>query len=191
MFMPWADRAIVVGLQMDPPDEALARWLAHGVTSRTHPVLHWALERYFHPLGIRAESLEAEPFSALEAGQGEWWLRRPSWDAAGIAPASPAAPDLEILRRAPGSFLVGVDHQGILTIAMNPSSGADPAVEAFLADGESVWKAARHAVRAAHSVGSVIYGAAGMILARDPLAEVYARGDDAGFCEAVAKAMNV
>jgi hypothetical protein len=191
MFMPLPARAIVVRLAMDLPNEALARWLAHGVSSRTHPVLHWAMGRYFCPLGIRAESLEAEPFSALESGLGEWWLRGPCWNPVGIDPEGPAGPDLDVLRRYPGSFAVEVDRRGLLSITQVPSAGVAPAVSAFWADGDSVWRAARHAVRAAHKVESVLFGAAGMILAGDPLSEVYAGGDDAGFCEAVARAMNI
>jgi hypothetical protein len=175
---------------MDSPEEALARWFAHGVSSRTHPVLHWALTRYFHPLGIRAESLESEPFSALESGLGEWWLRRPRWDPGGIALDGPAARDFEVLRRAPGNFLVEVGPRGGLSIGLNPAVPADAAMAASWAESECGWRAARHAVRAAHEVDAFVYGAAGMILARDPLAEIYRGGDDSGFCEGVARVMN-
>lgn len=76
-----------------------------------------------------------------------------------------------------------------MSLGLNPTAPSDPAVEAFWADGECGWRVARHSVRAAHDVEALIYGAAGMILARDPAAAAYERGDDRGFCEAVASAM--
>jgi len=171
---------------MDATEEALARWLAHGVTSKTHPVLAWAMGRYFHPLGIRAEALEAEPFSALESGFGEWWLRNPRWDPSGIDPRCPGAQDFEVLRHSPGSFLVTVDRRGGLSVGLAPSAQGNPAASAFWADSECGWRAARHSARAAGEVEAFVFAAAGMILAGGPVTGIYAGGDDLGYCEAIA-----
>ena len=56
--------------RMDEPsfsELAIARWLAQGVTSLTHPLLRSALETCFHPLGIEADWLEAQPPRETEA----------------------------------------------------------------------------------------------------------------------------
>jgi hypothetical protein len=144
------------------------------------------MARYFHPLGIRAEALEAEPFSALEAGFGEWWLRNPRWDSAGVDPSCAAARDFDFLLGAPGSFVVTVDRRGGLSPGPDPSAPDDPAAGASWAESECGWRAARHAAKAAGDVDAFIFAAAGMILAGDPVAAIYAGGDDPGYCRAVA-----
>jgi hypothetical protein len=176
---------------MDSPEPALARWLAQGVSSRTHPVLRWALRAHFHPLGIDAEALEAEPFSALESGLGEWWLHRPRWDAGRVDRGHPAAQDFGPLLDAPACYTVAVDRRGLLLIGLNSEAPVDSAARAFGEGDESGWRLARHAVRAAHDAEAFIYGAAGLILAGDPAVAIYAAGDDAAFCRAVgAKLLN-
>jgi hypothetical protein len=169
---------------MDSPEPALARWLAQGVSSRTHPVLGWALRTHFHPLGIEAEALEAEPFSALESGFGEWWLRQPRWEAGLVDRSRPAARDFDLLLDGTASFAVTVDRRGLMVIGLNPA--ASSAARLFWEKDEKGWRTARHALRAAQDVEAFIYGAAGLILANDPVAAIYADGDDRAFCETVA-----
>lgn len=171
---------------MDFPERALARWIAHGVTSRTHPVLDWALRTFFNPLGITADSLECEPFSALESGLGGWWLRQPRWDAVLLDLGHPAARDFRPLLDTPESFVVAVDPRGQLSISLRGLAAGDPVARRFRDEGEQGWRAARHAVRAAHDAEAFLFGAAGLILAGDPAAEQFADGDDAGFCRAAA-----
>ena len=170
---------------MHSPEAALARWLAHGVTSRTHPVLACALQTFFHPLGIEAAWLEAEPFSALESGQGEWWLRQPRWNPARFDRRHPAAPDFACLVDHPEFFLVAVDARGIISPTLSPAAGDEPVARSFMEAGDEGWRAVRHTLQAAHDAETFLYAAAGLILASDPVAEVYARGDDDAFCAAV------
>lgn len=167
------------------PECALARWLAHGITSRTHPVLDCALQTFFHPLGVEARSLEAEPFSALESGQGEWWLNKPQWNPARFDRRNRASPDFAYLLEHPGQFVVAVDDRGIISPALNPSAADDPEARSFLDAGEDGWRAVRHTLQAAQDAETFLYAAAGLILANDPVAEVYALGDDDAFCAAV------
>ena len=87
-----------------PPEPAIARWFAHGVTSLTHPVLDYALETFLGPLGVEADWIEAEPFSALESGHGGWWLRNPRWNAARLDRLHPAAADFASLLEHPEWF---------------------------------------------------------------------------------------
>jgi hypothetical protein len=173
----------------DAPEPAIARWLAHGVTSRTHPVLRCALETFLHPLGIEAEALEAEPFSALEADWGGWWLRHPRWHSVRFDRRHPAAADFTPLLAAPDRFEVAIDPQGLMTIGLSAAGRGDPAAESFWQSGDQGWSAARHAVQAAQEAESFIYAAAGMILASDPAAETYVRGNDEEFCRAVRERM--
>jgi hypothetical protein len=150
------------------PEDALARWFAHGVTSRTHPVLEFALRRHLNPLGIGADWLKAEPFSALESGHGGWWLRSPSWSADRVDPAWEPGRDLAPLVATAGRIPVGVDAHGVLQ--PQPS------------DGDSFWPAVRLSVRASLEVEAFLLAAAGLILAGDPLASAYAAGDDRAYC---------
>jgi hypothetical protein len=170
---------------MDSPEPALARWLAQGVSSRTHPVLRWALRTHFHPLGIDAEALEAEPFSALESGFGGWWLRRPRWDAGLVDRGHPAAQDFGPMLDPAAGFTVAVDRHGLLSIGLNPQTPTGSAARVFFQSDESDWRVARHAVRAAHDTEAFIYAAAGLLLAGDLAAAIYVGGNDAAFCRAV------
>jgi len=168
------------------PESAIARWLAHGATSRTHPVLRWAFRTYFQPLGIVADSLECEPFSALESGLGGWWLRQARWSPECFAPAHPGAADFRLLLDNPGLFAAAVDPQGLLTVCPKPGTEGDAAARRLWEAGEQGWLAARHSVRAAHDAEMFILGAAGMILDGGRAAERYAAGDDAGLCREAA-----
>jgi len=167
------------------PEPAIARWIAHGVTSRTHPVLACALETFHGPLGIEAEWLEAEPFSILESGLGECWLREPQWNAARFDRRHPAGPDFACLLDHPGTFLVAVDARGVIWPKVSPTAVEAPAARSFREAGEEGWRAIRHTLQAAHDAETFLYAAAGLILANDPVAAVYARGDDDAFCAAV------
>jgi hypothetical protein len=167
------------------PEAALARWLAQGVTSHTHRVLWRVLAEFFLPLGIEAEALEAEPFSALESGQGEWWLRQPRWNPESFDRAHRAEPDFRFLLAAPQCFAITVDPRGGLGIALHPRFTDDPAANAALQESEQGWRAARHALHAAERAEAFIFAAAALLLANDSAAAIYAAGDDDGFCEAV------
>src|SRR5665213_979687 len=113
------------------PEAALARWLAQGATSHTHRVLQRVLRDFFAPLGIQAEALEAEPFSALESGQGTWWLRQPRWSPDGFDRGRGAEPDFRFLLDAPERFAVTVDPQGGMFIEVNSAGGPHPAPAHF------------------------------------------------------------
>lgn len=152
------------------PESAIARWLSLGVTSCTHPVLHSAYEGFFAPLGIEAAWLEAEPFSALESGSGEWWLREARWNPARFCASHPAADDFAFLLADPGRFTVGVESQGGLSIS--PAS-------------DQAWAAVRHSIRAGHDAWAFIAMAAALILVGDPAAVLFAAGDDDAFCGSV------
>ena len=158
------------------PEIAIARWLAHGFTSSTHPVLQCALATFFHPLGIEAESLEAEPFSAIESGLGEFWLRRPRWDPVRFDRAQSAWEDFGPLLDRPEPFTVAVDGRGILQFSLEA--------------GEQGSGASRHSWRAAAAAETFIFAAAGLLLANDPIAELYIQGNDAAFCKAVDERMS-
>ena len=172
---------------MDPeptPEAALGVWLAGGITSRSHPVLEFALRTFLNPLGIEAESLEAEPFSALESGVGTWWLRQPAWNPSRFDPGHPAAPDIRAILDHADEFTVAVDDQGILAPALN-SQTAGPEARRFVEDREAVWRAVRHTIHASQDAEAFIFAAAGLILANDPAAAAYARGDHSSFCASV------
>jgi hypothetical protein len=151
-------------------ESGVARWLALGVTSRTHPVLRDAYRSYFKPLGIEAAWLEAEPFSALESGRGEWWLRDARWNPEGVDKGHPAAGDFEFLLVDPGRFQVEVESQGGLSIR--------PA-------GEQSWGAVRHGIRAGQDAEAFIHLAAGLVLLGDRAARLFAAGNDDAFCASV------
>jgi hypothetical protein len=154
---------------------ALARWLAQGCTSLTHPLLRAALETCFHPVGIEADWLEAEPFGAEESAIGTCWLRGARWNPGRLRPGSPAAADL-----APwAGVAAGVDAAGLLELAglAPPGAAGD--------DPDLTWRAVRHSVRAAHRAAAFIHAAAGLLLAGDSLAARYAAGDDTGFANEV------
>ena len=172
---------------MPDPLPGLARWLAHGATSLTHPVLRHALRAYFLPLGIEAAWLEAEVLSALESGSGGWWLREARWRAGSFDRAHPAAGDFGYLLDRPDLFDVAVGAQGELAVKVRPEMAEDPAAAAYLAGSENGWKAIRHSVSAAQAAESFLYAAAGSILASDPSGELFAAGRDEEFCAAVEK----
>jgi hypothetical protein len=166
------------------PEAALARWLADGVTSLTHPVLDHCLRTFFAPLGIEADWLEAEVFGDLENGGGGWWLRGGRWRPAGFDRTGAAAADFMPLLDHPERFLVGVGGQGHLRLE---AAGADPAAQAWLDASEAGWRAIRHSCRAAHAAEAFIYAAAGAILASDPASSHYANGRADRFCQAIAE----
>jgi hypothetical protein len=151
-------------------EPAIARWLALGVTSRTHPVLRDAFKCYLEPLGIEAAWLEAEPFSALESGFGDWWLRDANWNPARFDRNQPAADDFEFLLADLGRFRVEVGSQGAFSI--RPET-------------EETWAAVRHGIRAGQNAEAFIHIAAGLILVGDPDAKSFAAGDDDAFCALV------
>jgi hypothetical protein len=167
------------------PEAALARWLAQGVTSRTHRVLRRVLDDFFRPLGIEAEALEAEPFSALESGCGQWWLRQPCWNPASFDRAHRAEPDFRFLLEAPQRFAITVDYRGHLGIELDPRFTDDPAANTALRESEQGWRAARHALQAAEGAEAFIFASAALLLANDSAAAIYAAGDDDAFCEVV------
>jgi hypothetical protein len=145
---------------------------------------------FFHPLGIEAESLEAEPFSAIEAGQGCWWLRGPAWSPCRFDRSHAAEPDFRFLLDSPGRYTVSVDPGGRLLVGDSPASIEGPASGDSARTAELVWRAARHAVRAAEEAEAFILAAAALILANDPAAAIYAAGDDESFCEAVRRRLS-
>jgi hypothetical protein len=167
------------------PGDALARWLAHGLTSLTHPVLDFALRSHLNPVGVEAAWLEAEPFSVLESGQGEWWLTRPAWNPSRIDRSSPAAADFGPLLGNPAHFSVRVDSRGVILPSLTATGAGDPASRRFLEFGEEAWRAVRHTVRASHDAEAFIHASAAFILAGDPLSAAYASGEDGEFCRAV------
>ena len=101
---------------LDPCEAAVARWLAHGVTSETHPVLRFALDAFFAPVGIEARTIEAEPFGALESGLTHWWLQEPAWNPALVDRGAEAAKDFGYLLEAPQSFRITVASEGSISI---------------------------------------------------------------------------
>jgi hypothetical protein len=170
---------------LNSPEAALARWFSQGITSQTHRLLQIAFDEFFQPLGIEAAALEAEPFSALESGQGEAWLRDPHWNPGRFERAHPAEPDFRFLLDRPERFAVSVDSRGHLAVGLDAAHADDPAVREILRENESGWRAARHALRAAAELDGFILAAAALLLANDPVAEIYAGGDDAAFAAAV------
>jgi hypothetical protein len=174
-----------VTLDPELAERAIARWLAHGPTSRTHPVLRTALVKYFHPLGIDAEYLETEPFSAIESGFGSCWLGRPQWHPERMEAAHPARPDFEPIIRRPLCYRVAIEASGVALIDLTAEGRDDPVARAeweFLGYG---WNAARHTLQAAQEAERFIHTAAGLLLSGDPLTAVYAEGNDDAFCRGV------
>ncbi len=149
-----------------PCEAAIARWMSLGVTSRTHPFLRHIYARCFAPLGIEADWLEAEPFSALESRSGFWWLRQPRWNPSIIDTATPAAADFRALIQTREPLHIEVEPQGALCIR--------PAAE-------QSWAAMRHSLRASHAAGSLIAMAAGLLIVDEANAALYASGDDDAF----------
>jgi hypothetical protein len=170
-------------------ENALARWFAGGVTSRTHPVLKFAFDAFLSPLGIETSGLEMEPFSGLESGSGDWWLRDPGWNPLHVDRNHPNASDFGYLLEAPDRFEIAVSSHGWLTIAANRSGDSDLAAQAYLAASEGGWLAARHTVDAARNTESFLWAAASLLLVDASLAEVYADSDDPRFCAAVLQRM--
>ena len=166
-------------------ERAIARWFAGGLTSRTHRVLRFALETYLFPIGIEADWLEAEPFSALESGSGGWWLRGARWNPARLDPACPAKADLALLIEHPSCFSVAVESQGILSLGPSNAAGSVPAAAGYFQGADATWRVIRHTVRASQLAETFIYAAAGLLLASDSAATLYANGDDDSFCAAV------
>ncbi len=169
----------------DISEQAIGRWFAHGVTSCTHPVLHFMLRTFFHPFGIEADAIEAEPFSNLETGLGDWWLQGPRWNPRGFDRIHPAATDFGYLLDAPMSFHVSISPHGWLLIEPAENAGKDLAVTAFMETTEQGWLAARHSLQAAREAEAFLYGAVGALLSEESLALLYAGGDDDTFCAAV------
>lgn len=171
-------------------EQALARWFAHGVTSVTHPVLNFAFAAFLHPLGIETEGLEMEPFSGLESGSGEWWLRDPRWSRECFDRNHPDASDFGYLLEAPEHFEVRVSFRGWLTLTLGASGKEDLSAQAYLAASEGGWLAARHTVEAARKTESFLWAAASLLLIDETLAESYASGGDQEFCAGVLRQLD-
>ena len=168
------------------PTEALTRWLRLGCTSQTHPLLRFALERCFQPLGIAAAWLEADVLSALETGRSGWWLRDAHWDPIRFDRTHPAGADFAYVLDHPASFAVGVSALGELALSLRPEAAGDAGAAAYFAASEGGWLAIRHSVRAAQAVETFLFVAAGLILAGDPLAALFVNGKDEDYGAAVA-----
>ena len=142
------------------------------------------LHTFFHPLGIEVDALEAEPFSNLETGVGDWWLQAPRWNPRGFDRTRSAASDFGFLLDAPASFRVSVSPHGWLLI--EPAETAkDLAVAAFMESSEQGWLAARHSLQAAREAEAFLYGAVGALLTDESLSLLYANSEDDAFCAAV------
>ncbi len=165
--------------------EALARWLAHGLTSQTHPVLLFALHAFFQPLGIEASYLEAEPFSGIESGTGNWWLHDPRWNAATVDRGRPFARDFGGLVGFADSFRIAVTPQGGMSITPTELVASDLAAQAYWETSEQGWLAARHSFEAARHTEIFLYAAAALLLNEPSIAQLYAQQDDAAFCSRI------
>ena len=160
--------------------------MAFGVTSQTHPILNWGLRRYLLPLGIEGDSLEAEPYGALECGIGEWWLRGPRrWSPREIDPDHPARGDFAQVLSALDELEMGVDYHGVLSLAPNPGTACPAAAIEALAATEGGWTVIRHTVHASQLLEAFIFSAAASLLASEHDAALFASGDDDAFCETV------
>lgn len=167
---------------VDTSEAAIARWFAHGLTSDTHPILAFALQTFFNPVGIEARVIEVEPFSALESGQPAWWLHEPKWNPLIVNRESDAAKDFGYLLESPLSFRVTVTPAAAITIERLSN---DLATQAYFAASKEGWLAARHGVRAAAAAEAFVFGAAYLLATDTSLASAYATGDDAAFCAEV------
>ena len=156
----------------DVTELALALWLAHGVTSATHPVLRFAMNALLEPLGIEADGLEAEPFSGLESSSGEWWLCNPRWNPERFDRRHPAAGDFGYVLEVPKSFRLAVSSRGWLSFALTGTD--DLAAGAYFQTSEGGWLAARHSLQASREVEAFLFAAAALILVDRSFAEIYA-----------------
>jgi hypothetical protein len=120
----------------------------------------------FAPLGIEADWFEAEPFSSLEAGWPDGWLRCPRWNPAQVDPGSPAAGALRPWLAQPSAVTVRCD--GLLQL---PPSADEPAA----------WAAIRASVIARERARAFLAAAAASLLFDPEAAAIYCAGDAAAF----------
>lgn len=151
-------------------EAAVARWIGGGVTSLTHPILALLFRECFAPLGIEADWFEAEPFSGLETGWPDGWLRRPRWNPAQIDSGHPAAEALQPWAAQPSAVTVRCD--GLLQL---PPS----------ADESAAWVAIRSSVIARERARAFLAAAAASLLFDPEAAAIYCAGDAASFARRI------
>lgn len=147
-----------------PAVAAIARWLRFGSRSTGHPLLAWAFDTHYAPLGIAADWLEAEPFGALDQPAVPCWLRCPRWEPARIDRRHPRSGPL--LALAGRSAEASIDAAGVLSFA--------PSVD-------DAWPCIRATMRAAADAADFIHAAAALILVDEGAASLYASGEDERF----------
>ena len=76
---------------------ALERWHLLGTTTPTHPILQFAYELYFEPMGIRVDALSYDALAALEKPETQITLISPRFDAKKIDRAWSQFPVIEPL----------------------------------------------------------------------------------------------
>jgi hypothetical protein len=158
-------------------EAAVARWIAGGVTSLTHPVLAQLYRDCFAPLGIEADWLEAEPFSSLEAGWPDGWLRRPRWNPARLDPTHPAAADLQRWAvHSPPACCNGAQQAPVVTVQLDGVLRLPESTEE-----QTAWAAVRHSVAARERVRAFLAAAAASLLFDPEAAAIYRDGDAAKF----------
>ena len=158
-------------MQPSPAAEAaVARWIAAGVTSLTHPFLALVYRDCFVPLGIEADWFEAEPFSSLEAGWPDGWLRRPRWNPAQVDPSHAAAGALRPWLDQPSAVTVRCD--GLLQLP--PST-----------DERAAWAAIHASVIARERARAFLAAAAASLLFDPDAAAIYCAGDAAAFARRI------
>jgi hypothetical protein len=171
-------------MDLSPAAEAaVARWIEGGVTSLTHPVLAQLFRDCFAPLGIEADWLEAEPFSSLEAGWPDGWLRLPRWNPARLDPHHPAAIDLQhwALEQAQADQTADRDGSAVepAAIVTVQPDGLFRLPEST--DERAAWAAVRHSVAARERVRVFLAAAAASLLFDAEAAAIYRDGDAAEF----------
>jgi len=151
-------------------EAAVALWISQGVTSLTHPLLELASRTCFAPLGIVADWFEAEPFSSLESGLADGWLRRPRWNPATLDPNHPAAADLQAWALQPQSVRVQTDAVFVLP------AGTDE---------RAAWAVVRHSIAARERARAFLAAAAASLLFDPESAAIYLAGDAAAFAQGI------
>ena len=153
------------------PELAVARWISSGITSLTHPVLVRIQAECFGAIGIEADWFEAEPFSGVEAGMPDGWLRAPRWNPQRVDPRHPGAADLARWANRAGEITVTAD--GILRLPADGPAEAD------------TWLAVRHSVAARGRAGAFLCAAAGSLLFDPITAAIYLAGNDDAFVQRI------
>jgi len=152
-------------------EAAVARWISRGVTSLTHPVLAQVNAECFGAIGIEAEWFEAEPFSGVEAGMPDGWLRAPHWNPKRVDPGHPGAADLTPWADHAAEITVTAD--GILRLPTVVPAEAD------------TWRAVRHSVAARGRAAAFLCAAVGSLLFDSVAAAIYLQGNDDAFVQRV------